>query len=211
MSEISLNIERRSETGTQYSKKLKREGKVPGIYYFHGSDPIPFSVELKSLQAIAGHESGMLSIKIDGKEEKKCVVREIQYDPIRMEPIHIDLLGIKLDEKIKVTVPVHLTGSSVGVKNSGGVLQHVLREVEIECFPADIPENFSADVSDLDIGDTMYLDVLKDDKFSFSAEDDTVVATVTAPRIAEETVESEESEEGSAEPEVLKQSDSDED
>ena len=209
MSEISLNIERRTETGKQYSKKLKREGKLPGIYYFHGKEPIPFSVSLKELQTLAGHESGMLAIKIDGKEEKKCVIREIQYDPIRMEPIHIDLLGISLDEKIKVTVPVHLTGTSTGVKNSGGVLQHVLREVEIECFPADIPEGFTVDISDLDIGDTMYLDVIKDDKYSFSAEDDTVVALVSAPRKAEEDVEGEEDEEDSAEPEVLKQSDSD--
>ena len=203
MAEITLNVESRQDSGKQYAKKLKREGKIPGIYYFHGQEGMPFSVNMKDVQELSSPEVGLITILIDGKEEKKCIIREIQYDPIRLEPIHIDLMGILLTEKITVTVPVHLTGTSTGVKNSGGVLQHILREISVECFPGDIPENIEIDVTNMDIGDSLHVSDLTVENARILADDETVVATVSAPRkVEEEEVEVEEGEE-TAEPELI--------
>ncbi len=201
MLEIALNIETRKEKGKQYTKKLKREGKIPGVYYFRGKENIPFIVEQKQVQSLAGHESGLITVNVDGKQEKKCVIREIQYDPINANPIHVDLMGILLTEKVTVTVPIHLTGTPIGVKNNGGILQHVAREVEILCLPADIPKNIEVDVSHMNIGDSTHISDIVIDKIEFSGEQALVIATVGAPRIVEEVVT--EVEEVSAEPEVI--------
>ncbi|MBN2412305.1 50S ribosomal protein L25 [candidate division KSB1 bacterium] len=199
MLEIALDIKTRKEKGKQYTKKLIREGKIPGVYYFRGKENIPFIVEQKQVQSLAGHESGLITVNVDGKEEKKCIIREIQFDPINAKPIHVDLMGILLTEKVTVAVPVHLIGTPVGVKNSGGILQHIIREIEIQCLPADIPQHIEVDVTNLDIGDSAHISEIKLDKVEILGEDEMVIATVGAPRIAEEVV----TEEVTAEPEVI--------
>ena len=207
MSESTLNIETRKETGKQYAKLLKREGKIPGIFYFHGKETIPFSAKMKDVQLIQ-KETGLITVKIDNKQEKKCVVRNVQFDPIRMEPIHIDLMGILLTEKITITVPVHVTGEAEGVK-LGGTLQHVLREVEVECFPNEIPENLHVDISSMQIGDAFHVSDLKTENVRFLAEDDAVIVTISAPRKEAETVEGEEGMEPT-EPEVISRDENEE-
>jgi len=203
MLEIALDIETRKEKGKQYTKKLKKEGQIPGVYYFRGKENIPFIVEQKQVQSLAGHESGLITVNVDGKQEKKCIIREIQYDPINAKPIHIDLMGILLTEKVTVSVPIHLTGTPEGVKNAGGILQHVAREIEIQCLPGDIPQNIELDVAHLNIGDSAHLSDITLDKIEFMGEQDMVIATVSAPRIVEEEVVAEEEEEVTAEPEVI--------
>ncbi len=207
MLEIALDIKTRKEKGKQYTKKLIREGKIPGVYYFRGKENIPFIVEQKQVQSLAGHESGLITVNVDGKQEKKCVIREIQYDPINAKPIHVDLMGILLTEKVTVTVPIHLIGTPVGVKNAGGILQHIVREIEIQCLPADIPQNIEVDVTNLDIGDSAHIADIKTEKIEILSEHEMVIATVGAPRIAEEAV----SEEAAAEPEVISKDEEEED
>jgi len=205
MLEIALNIKTRKETGKQNTKKLKREGNIPGVYYFHGKENIPFIVDKKQVQSLAGHESGLITVNLDGKQEKKCIIREIQYDPIKAEPIHIDLMGILLTEKVTVTVPIHLIGTPVGVKTSGGILQHITREVEIQCLPGDIPQNIEVEVTNLNIGDSTHLSDISIEKIEILGEPENVIATVGAPRIIEEVVPEEEEieEEVAPEPEVI--------
>jgi len=204
MSDITLSVETREEAGTAVAKKLRRQDKIPGIYYFHGSKNIPFSVARTELRSIWGHESGLIEIIFDGKEHKKCIVREIQFDPVKGNPIHIDLLGIKMGEKLTVHTPIILIGTAVGVKNNGGILQHVLREIEIECLPSNIPENIEIDVTNLDIGDSISVSDLDITDFTILVDPSTVLVTVSAPRIIE--VEEEEvAEEEGAEPEVISQ------
>lgn len=203
MSEILLNVQTRDGVGTQVAKKLRKENKVPGIYYHHGAKNIPFYVDRKDLHAIWGHESALLDVVFDNNETKKCVVRDIQFDPIKGRPIHIDLMGIKMTEKIKVNIHIHLVGIPEGVKNSGGVLQHIMRDLEVECLPSDIPEKIEVDVSHLDIGDSLPLSVVNLENVTIHGDPEAIVATVSAPRVVavEEPVEGEEG----AEPEVIAQ------
>ena len=202
MSELNLNLETRKITGKEFARKLRREGKIPGIYYHHGEEPIPFSVDRKAVQAILGQESSLLDITFDGKETKKSVIREMQFDPITNQPIHVDLMGIKMTERLTVTVSVHLLGIPKGVKNDGGILQHLIRDIEIECLPSDIPDNIEIDVTALNIGDGLQVSTIELEKVKILNDEDQVIANVIAPRIVEEVVESEEVEEG-AEPEVV--------
>jgi len=203
MSDITLNVEMREGTGTQVAKKLRSQNKIPGIYYFHGSKSIPFSIDRTELRSIWGHESGLIEVIFDGKEHKKCVIREIQFDPIKGTPIHIDFLGIKMSEKLTVHTPITVVGTSTGVKNNGGILQQVLRDIEIECLPANIPDHIEIDVTALEIGDSISVSDLVSENYTILADPSTVLVTVSAPRIVE--VEVEEAVEESAEPEVITQ------
>ncbi len=205
MAELHLNINTRDVMGSNAVRKLRREDKIPGIFYHHGTENIAFYVDRKELHGVWGHESSLLDVTLDGKEHKKCIIRDIQFDPIKGRPIHIDLLGIKMTEKITVSVPIELVGTSAGVKNSGGILQQILREVEVECLPSDIPENIEIDVSALDIGDNLQVSDLVSEKVEILDDPESIVATVTAPRlVAEEEEEVEEEEEG-VEPELVSQ------
>jgi len=202
MSETLLKLETRKNLGTLNAKRYRREGMVPGIYYFHGQEVTPFTVGKKDLLAFMGQESSLIDVVFDGKTKKKCIIREIQFDPIDNSPLHLDLMGIMLTEKIHVSVPIHLLGTPTGVKNQGGIMQQVLRELEIECLPTDIPEHVDLDVSSLDIGGSVHLSDLGVPNIKILGDMHRVIATVSAPRITEEKP-VEEAEVGPAEPEVI--------
>ena len=212
MAEIQLDVETRENTGTQAAKKLRAVEKIPGIYYMRGSKNIPIAINRADLHGIWGTESGLLDIIFDGKTHKKAVIRDIQFDPVKGSPIHIDLMGIKMTEKIKMNVAVQLSGTPEGVKTQGGVLQHILREVEVECLPSDIPSSIDIDVTELNIGDNLHVSDLEVENVVIITDMASVIATVSAPRISEEPTEVEEVEEveEGAEPEVLSQKSEDE-
>ncbi|MBN1480469.1 50S ribosomal protein L25 [candidate division KSB1 bacterium] len=205
MSEVTLNVETRTGLGTGAVKKLRRQNKIPGIFYFHGSKNLPFVVDRAELHSVWGHESGLLEIIFDSKTHKKCVVRDIQFDPVKGTPIHIDLMGIKMTEKLRVNVHIQLNGTPDGVKNAGGVLQHTIRELEVECLPTDIPDSIEVDVTELGIGDSIHVSDIMVENVTVLTDPSTVIATVSAPRvIAEQEVVEEEGEE-EAQPEVISQ------
>jgi large subunit ribosomal protein L25 len=201
MSEITLNCSPREHTGTQNVKRLRREGKIPGIYYFHGQQSIPFQLEKKEFTNLKSHESGLITVILNG-EQKKCVIREIQFDPISHFPLHIDLMGISMTEKIHVTVPIHFVGTPVGVKN-GGILQQVVRDLEIECFPSDLPEHIEVDVSHLDIGHSIAVREIQAEKFKILVDENITLANVAMPRAVEEKVPEEAAVEEVKEPELV--------
>ncbi len=204
MSDLNLSLETRTETGKGVAKKLRREAKIPGVYYFHGEESVPFSVDRKAIQTLIGHESALIDITFDGKSNKKCVIRELQFDPLTSQPIHIDLLGIKMTEKISVTVPVHLIGTPEGVKTGGGVLQHQTREIEIQCLPSDIPDSIEVDIAELEIGDGAFVSDIDIENVEILSDSELVIANVVAPRLVEEeTVAEEEELEEGAEPELV--------
>lgn len=206
MAELHLNIQTRNDMGSNAVRKLRREDKIPGVFYRHGTENIPFYVDRKELHEVWGHESSLLDVTFDGKDNKKCIIRDIQFDPIKGRPLHIDLLGITMTEKITVYASITLVGTPLGVKNSGGILNQVLREVQVECLPSDIPDNIELDVSELEIGDNLQVSDLAVEKAEILEDPDTIVATITAPRLeVEEEEEVAEEEEEAAEPEVLSQ------
>ncbi|NIR50374.1 50S ribosomal protein L25 [candidate division KSB1 bacterium] len=202
MSELELNVEKRDNVGKQTSKELRRAGRIPGIYYIHGENSIPFSVDEKQLNNAIYSESSVIDLKFDSGKKTKCVIRDIQWHPLFDRPLHVDLMGIKMTEKIQVEVPVHFVGEAIGVKRDGGVLQQVVREIEVECLPGDIPEHLEVDVSELEIGDTFRVEELANiANVKLLADPDQTLAVVRPPRIeVEPTVELEEE---AAEPELV--------
>ncbi len=201
MSAHVLDLTLREKHGTLQAKKFRRNGEVPGIFYYHGKESIPFTVSGKALQSTLVTEATLLDVHFSNGDNRKCIVRDIQYHPINHAIIHIDFMGIKLDEKITVSVPVHLTGISTGVKNDGGILQQVLREIEIECLPGDIPESIDLDITALAIGDALTVSDIQTDKSVILGEAARTIVTLPAPRGAEEEAFVEEA--AAAEPELV--------
>ncbi len=175
------------------TRRLRREGRVPGVVYGGGLDPISFSVDARDLR-LALHGSGaVLDLSIDGESAQPAVLKDTQRHPVRMEITHIDLLRVDLTQSITTTVLIELIGAedAPGIKADGGILEHVTREVTIDALPSDIPEHIQVDVSAGELGATITMEgialptgvTLTDDPAEI------VVATISAPRMANETEE----------------------
>jgi large subunit ribosomal protein L25 len=192
----SLTIEPREERGSRASRRLRRSGYVPGIVYGIGGESISFKVDARRLRTVLAEGHALFDVEIDGAERQPVIVKEQQKDPVQGRVIHLDLLKVRLDEKIQSTVPLELerVEEAPGVKE-GGVLEHVTRELQIEALPTDIPDKIVADVSGLGIAETMTLASVTPPRGVTLLDDveETVVATVTAPsEIVEEPEEIEE-------------------
>jgi large subunit ribosomal protein L25 len=196
MSDTALKVENRKETGKEFAKKLRYEGKIPAIIYASKEDSVMCSVNAHELELIIRKESNIIDVILEGGKVRKTIIREVQRDPVTNHLLHVDLLGIKLDEKVRMSIPVQLTGVPVGVKVDGGILEHPLREVEVEGLPLDIPDHLVIDVADLKIGDVMTLEKIPADKFEFITETHHPVAMVIQPKVAKVDEPSEEELEG---------------
>lgn len=185
-----LTVEPRPERGTRSSRGLRRAGFVPGVVYGVGDPSTPFKVEARKLRAVMVEGHALFDVELDGGSKQPVILKESQRDPVKGHVVHIDLLRVKLDEKIQSTVPLELEGTEAapGVKE-GGVLGHVTREIVVEALPTDIPDRIVADVSMLNIGENLTLDAISPPAGSeFVGEnlEEAVVATVTAPSKVEE-------------------------
>lgn len=209
MSEANIQCELREKIHHRTAKELRKQGKIPAIFYAHNEDSIPISIDAKTIQQLLGREVNILNVIFPDGKTRKSIIRDIQRDPITDTIIHLDILGIQLTKKIRMTIPIILKGSPVGVKE-GGILEHLLREVEVEGLPLDIPEHIEVDVSELEIGDVIKLENIVVEKIKFITEIHHAVANVIHPKVvlieeevAEEVVEGEEKpeEEEKAEPE----------
>src|SRR5947209_11374306 len=146
-----------SSRGKNEARRLRVSGRVPAVIYGAKKKTLAISVEPKQINRILGSESGhntIIDLQVDGEKSKVMIV-DWQYEPIRGKLLHIDLKRIAMDERIRVKVPVHLVGEAAGVKQQGGIMDWVLREVEIECLPGDIPAAIDADVSELVFGQVL--------------------------------------------------------
>jgi len=195
MAEAQLNAELRDQVGHTGPKELRSSGRVPGVFYTGGEECIPFHVGEVELNRVLHSDVNIINLMFPKQDARKCIFREVQRDPVTDAVIHVDLFGIKLTEKVSLTIPIILTGAPSGVKE-GGILEHLLREVEVEGLPLEIPEHLEVDVSELMIGDVVTLESIPTrDKFKFITEIHHAVANVIQPKIVEEVVE-EEVEEG---------------
>ncbi|MFL5496368.1 MAG: 50S ribosomal protein L25 [Gemmatimonadales bacterium] len=204
--QANLQVATRAGTGKGAARSLRREGKVPGVIYGHGRAAEPVVVETAALaKLLVGISAGtaIVDVAIDGRAPVKTLIREIQRDPLRpAEILHLDLYEVRADEQITLSVPVHLVGIPDGVRNFGGVLDHSLRELEIEVLPADIPEHVELDVTALAIGHSLFVRDLKIEKAQILNDPDTPVCTVVAPRTEEAPAVVEEV--ATAEPELIR-------
>src|SRR5213078_2422606 len=177
-------LEARARTpGTKNdARRVRRGGKVPAVVYGAGKAALPLSVDPRQVSRILHSETGhntVFDLAVDGERTKVMIV-DWQYEPIKGALLHIDLKRIAMDQKLKVNVPIVLKGEPAGVKQQGGILEQVLREVEVECLPGDIPNTIEADVSDLVFGKVLRVaDLPHSDKLKFLTDPDQTVAHIT--------------------------------
>jgi len=201
----------REARGKNVARRVRKSGKVPAVVYGAGKEPVAVSVDPKQISRILHSESGhntIFDLQVDGERTKAMIV-EWQYEPIKGALLHLDLKRIAMDQRLRVKVPVFAKGEAAGVKQQGGILDQVLREVEVECLPGDIPSHIDANVSHLVFGESVRVADLPVDrnKVKILTPADQVVAHVTA--VKEEvapTPETVAAEAGAApaEPEVIK-------
>ncbi|HEU4682147.1 MAG TPA: 50S ribosomal protein L25 [Gemmatimonadales bacterium] len=205
--QANLQAALRSNTGKGAARTLRRHGKVPGVIYGHNRAAEAVEIDTAALnKMLIGISAGttILDVVVDGRPAVKALIREIQRDSVRpAEILHLDLYEVQADEKVTLSVPIHLVGVPDGVRNFGGVLDHVLRELEIEVLPADIPEHVELDVTALTIGHSLFVRDLKVEKAEVMNDPDTPVCTVVAPR-AEEAPAPVEEVAAVAEPELIR-------
>lgn len=208
MAMLSLKSARRSDVGKGVARKLRQSGSIPAVYYGRGEDPIPLTIGLRELEDVIDRAEGSnvivdLRVEGDAASDRKALIREIQRDPVAGSILHLDLQHISLTERIVVEVPVVLIGTPIGVKDGGGILEHLLREVEVECLPTDIPSKLEVEVSGLNIGDSLHVSDIKADRVIIKTDADRAIAAVVPPTILEEVKPAEEA--APAEPELVKE------
>jgi len=207
MAIVVLKSALREGVGKGVARKLRVAGSIPAVYYGRGEQPLPISVHARELEGILHAAAGsnvIVDLQVGGGDatERKAILREIQRHPVRGDILHVDLQHISLTEKITVEVEVQLTGTAIGVKDEGGILQHFLREVELECLPTDIPSHVTVDVTHLTIGESVHVSDIKVDNAEILTEADRTVATVVPPTVLEEAKPAEGAE-VAAEPELV--------
>lgn len=189
MSENLLVVETREVTGKEFAKKLRRQGKVPGIFYAHDEKPIPIILDKRETTKILTSEAGLIDIQIGKKRKRKAIIKEVQTDPVKQSLVHVDVMGVRLKEKINVEVPIQILGEASGVKDQGGILHQYLREIEVSCLPLDIPEHIEIDVSNLNIGDTITLGSLSIENVEVLGDSEQAIIIVLPPTVVKEKVE----------------------
>ena len=190
----TLKVEPRGAAHSRGTRRLRREGRVPGVLYGMGADPQPFSADARELRLALAAHGAVLDVALDGKSTS-AVLKDSHRDPVRGDVLHVDLLRVDLNKPIEAQVTVHLVGveEAPGVKE-GGILEHVTREITVEALPNDIPEAIEHDVSHMEMLATELLSavtappnvIFKDDL------EETVLASITPPRVEEEPEEIEE-------------------
>jgi len=190
------------------ARRVRVAGKIPAVVYGAGKDSIAVTVDPKAITKILHSESGhntIFDLDVTGNGTAKVMIVDWQYEPIKSSLLHIDLKRIAMDKAMRVRVPIQLIGIAAGVKTQGGILEHVMREVEIECLPADIPSHLDVDVSGLELFGAIHVsDLPHSGSIKFLGDEDATVAHVTA--IKEEVVETPDAAAAAApaEPEVAK-------
>src|SRR3989339_1434410 len=153
MKEVILEAQARDISTKHTLKDMRNKGMIPAVFYGRGEKSISLTIDAKKFDEIlhAGGSNVLVNLKMGG-ESKTAIIKEMQRDVISRKPIHVDFRMISMKEKIEVGVPVHILGIAPGVKLSGGVMEHLIREIKVSCLPTDIPQSIDIDVSKLEIG-----------------------------------------------------------
>jgi large subunit ribosomal protein L25 len=191
----TLKLTPRTPEGSRATRRLRREGLVPGVIYGGDDAPEHFAVDARILRNTLAHGGQIIEIALEGGSSSNVLIKDVQRHPVRGEAVHVDLLRVRMDEKIHATVPLEFTGAAEapGVVE-GGIFNQELRELAIEALPGDIPDSISYDVSGLEMNATLTLEVLTAPSGVELLEDaDAVIATITPPTLepVEEEIETE--------------------
>ena len=182
---VKLEVQDRESRGSAESRRLRKQGLIPGVLYGRGKDPHAFSVTERELRRALTGDAGLhaiLDVTLDGDQARPSILKSYQQDPVKGTLTHVDLQEVRLDQAIQARVVVELIGEPVGV-TEGGVLSQVVREITVEALPMEIPEHIDLDVTGMAIGDTLRLvDLRLQEGVKFLDDpEETVLATVTMP------------------------------
>lgn len=208
MEKVMLKAEVRTGTRKTAVKELRKKDLIPAVVYKGGKDALNLQITTGDLDDVLHTKAGenvIITLKISGKEsmkDKTVIIKEIQRDPIKSKILHVDLNEISLTETLKVNVPLATHGEPVGVKKDGGILEHVMWELQIECLPTAIPEKLEVDVSNLNIGEAVYVkNIVVPEGVKILNDPELIAMIVKPPRVE---VPKEEVPEEAAEPELIR-------
>jgi len=206
MASAQLSATPRDSSGKGSARSLRAQGKIPAVIYGHGREPQSLAIETRELEKLLSKisaESTVIELSMDGKSAR-TLIREIQRHPFKRQILHVDFQELVAGEKITVRIPIVLLGIPEGVRQDGGILDQVMRELEIEVDPANIPNHVEVDVNALHIGDSVHVrEIPLPEGVELVGEPDSTVCVVSAPRAVVETVAPTEEAEVVAEPEVI--------
>jgi large subunit ribosomal protein L25 len=208
--EAVLEAAARETFGKNEARRTRRDGRVPGVLYGEGKDATPISVEPRALLRILHSESGantLISLKLSGAGDTRVLVKDFQLDPVTHQVLHADFYRVAMDKALEVTVPITIKGEPRGVKQQGGVLEFIRREIVVSCLPADIPEHVEVDVTELMLHQGVRVrDIVMNPKWKPVTEGEAMLVHVIMPK-AEEAPAAPEAAAATAtpaEPEVIK-------
>ena len=189
--QASLSATKRETRKKNEARRLRVSGYIPAVVYGGtGKEAVPVSVDPKTLLRILHSDSGvntLIDLELEGGDSSQVLVKDFQLDPISSELLHVDFYRLAMDKAITVSVPVTLIGEAIGVKQEGGLLDFLNRDIQVECMPAEIPENVEVDVSELSIGDGVRVrDVVEGVVWKPISELDTLLVHVVPPKVEEE-------------------------
>ena len=206
---IPLPGTRRGEVGKGAARKARAAGRIPGVLYGHGQEPVALSVSAREFELAVRKRGGnpIIGLALDGGEHT-ALIRGVQYDPLTHDIIHLDFLRISLTEAIEIEVPIKLVGLPVGVKDGGGILEPIVRELKVRCLPTAIPQSIEVDVTALNIGDSVHVRDIVVPEATVLTDADVTLATVVPPTVQAEEKPAEEAAAAAAgaeptEPEVI--------
>jgi len=186
MKEINITAASRQTGGKGFARRVRGTGNIPAIVYGPEKQPTAIAVserELRgALKTAGGVHGSIFTLNLDG-QQSKVIVREIQRDPLTSRMVHIDFHAISMTKPINIEIPVNFTGLAKGVKSEGGIMQVLMRDIEISCLPVNIPEHFSVDVSELGIGDSIHIRDLSIPNVHILADPSNVIVVISAPTI----------------------------
>lgn len=205
MEKIKLLAEVRESRGSSYSRNLRAKGQIPGVIYGKGREPLALSIDEKEIKKVIGKNS-LIDLGF-GEETASVVLKDIQRDPLRGNPIHFDFQEVDLKQRITITVSIHLEGTPAGIKE-GGILQQTLREVDLECLPTEMPNYLKVDISHLNVGESLHVnELVVPENLTILTSPEEVVVTIVTPTLnvieeEEDVAEEEETEAASPEEET---------
>ena len=203
MSEVVLNAEPREAKGKR-AKYARKQGQIPGVFYASGEQSLNIQVPKMSLDPlIYTSEMYIINLRLKDGSLKKCILRDVQFDPVSDRPIHFDLQGLRENEKLTIDVPIVLTGGTPKGVREGGMIQHIIHKLRVSCLPKDIPDKIEVEVGSLEINQSVHVNELKVENVTVLENPDNPVVSVVPPTVIKEPEPVVAAEEEMAEPEVV--------
>lgn len=187
MDTATLKAEPRQANGTRAARRLRRDGKIPAIVYGHGEAPEAIAVNAHELSLLIEHGAHLIELQVNGSPHQ-VLIKDVQFEHLGINPVHVDFVRVSAHERVTVKVPLELKGTPVGT-NEGGMLEHELVDIEIECLATEIPDVIRVNVADLRVGQSLHVrEVALPDNVTAVTPAETIVCTVRLKKVAEEAV-----------------------